>query len=126
MAYKGSMTAQVMIKCMKQLIKHARRKVFLILDNLRVYHSKLVKKWVTENADKIELFYLPGYSPELNPDEYFNCDFKAELNKRAPTRNEKQMTRNNHVCILCRNNQLKSNRILNIRTLHMPPNDFGC
>jgi transposase len=93
MAYKGSMTAQVMIRFMKQLITHAKRKVFLILDNLRVHHSKLVKEWVAGNADMIELFYLPSYSPELNPDEYFNCDLKAELNKRAPTRNEKQMTR---------------------------------
>jgi len=79
MAYKGTMSAQVMIKFMKQLIKQTQRKAFLILDNLRVHHSKLVKKWVAENADKIALFYWPSYSPELNPDEYLNCDLKAEL-----------------------------------------------
>jgi transposase len=91
MAYKGSMTAQVMIKFLKRLVKQADRKVFLILDNLRVHHSKLVREWVADNPDKIALFYLPSYSPELNPDEYFNCDLKAELHKGAPVKTEKDL-----------------------------------
>jgi len=47
------------------LIKNAGKKVFLILDNLRVHHSKLVKAWVADRKDQIELFYLPSYSPQL-------------------------------------------------------------
>ena len=55
-----------LIEFLAALIKDAGRKVFLILDNLRVHHSKPVKAWVAERQDKIELFYLPSYSPELN------------------------------------------------------------
>ncbi|AOE86167.1 transposase [Pseudomonas sp. TCU-HL1] len=45
------------------------RKVFLILDNLRVHHSRKVSAWVAERKAHIELFFLPAYAPELNPDE---------------------------------------------------------
>ena len=45
------------------LIKDTGKKVFLILDNLRVHHSKAVKAWVTEHTDRIELFYLAQLQP---------------------------------------------------------------
>ena len=57
-----------LIEFLEALIKDADKKVFLILDNLRVHHSKPVKKWAEEYKEKIELFYLPSYSPELNPE----------------------------------------------------------
>ena len=44
-------------------------KVFLILDDLRVHHSKKVQEWVEKHKEKIEVFYLPSYAPEYNPDE---------------------------------------------------------
>jgi transposase len=52
-----------------QGIKHWSncQKVFLILDNLRVHHSQPVKALLAGRTDKIEVFYLPSYSPELNP-----------------------------------------------------------
>lgn len=66
-----------LIEFLVALIKDAGRKVFLmILDKLRVHHSKPVKAWVAERQDKIELFYLPSYSPELNPEERLNADLK--------------------------------------------------
>ena len=46
------------------------KKIYLIVDNLRVHHAKLVKEWEEENSKYIKLFYLPAYSPEFNPDEY--------------------------------------------------------
>jgi len=58
------------------LIKDAKRKVLLILDNLKVHHSYIVKDWLKEHCEEIKIFYLPAYSPELNPDEYLNCDLK--------------------------------------------------
>jgi hypothetical protein len=61
--------ADKLIEFLAALIKEAERKIFLILDNLRVHHSKPVKAWAVEHQDKIELFYLPSYSPELNPEE---------------------------------------------------------
>ena len=86
MVYGTNFTSQVFIRFMKQLIKGTKKKVYLILDNLRVHHSKPVKKWVKENSDSIELFFLPSYSPELNPDEYLNCDLKAKIKADKPTR----------------------------------------
>jgi transposase len=56
--------------------------VYLILDNLKVHHSKPVKKWLAEHRDEIEVFYLPSYSPELNPNEMANADLKQAVTKR--------------------------------------------
>ena len=48
--------------------------VFLVMDNLKVHHCKPVKEWLEKNKERIEVFYLPSYSPELNPDERLNAD----------------------------------------------------
>ncbi len=79
------------IEFLKTLIKDARRKVFLILDNLRVHHSKLVKKWAEEHKEKIELFYLPSYSPELNPEERLNADLKHAISTKVSARTKAKL-----------------------------------
>ena len=58
MTYEGTMNAQTMITFLKRLIKDSGRKVFLILDNLRVHHSKLIKGWLEEHSEQIELFFF--------------------------------------------------------------------
>lgn len=88
MIYKETMSAQLFIQFMKQLVKGAARKIFLILDSLRVHHAKPVKEWVAKHCKAIELFYLPPYSPELNPDEYLNGDLKAGAHLRPPSRSQ--------------------------------------
>jgi transposase len=80
-----------LIEFLEALIKDAVKKVFLILDNLRVHHSKPVKKWVGEHKDKIELFYLPSYSPELNPEERLNADLKHTLYTKVPVRTKAKL-----------------------------------
>lgn len=77
MLYEKSFTADVFIKFLKRLIHSSAHKVFLIVDNLPVHHSKIVKEWVKQNSKSIEIFYLPAYSPELNPDELLNQDVKT-------------------------------------------------
>jgi len=62
-----------LIDFLKALVKDTDRKVFLILDNLRVHHSKQVKAWVKDHKKQMEVFYLPSYSPELNPYERLNA-----------------------------------------------------
>ncbi len=59
MTYEENMNAKVLIKFMRGLIKDSSKKVFLILDNLRVHHAKVVKTWLSEHNDKIEVFHLP-------------------------------------------------------------------
>lgn len=93
MLYRETMTSKVLIKFMSRLIKDADRKVFLILDNLRVHHSKDVKSWLEEKRELIEVFYLPAYSPELNPDEYLNWDLKGHIRSGLLARSEKELTR---------------------------------
>jgi transposase len=67
--------------CQKVIDSNKGKKVYLIVDNLRVHHAKAVKAWEKENSKYIKLFYLPPYSPEFNPDEYLNQDYKRNANK---------------------------------------------
>lgn len=94
--------AEKLIEFLQALIKDADKKVFLILDNLRVHHSKLVKAWVAERNAQIELFYLPSYSPQLNPEERLNADLKQEMGKRVPVRTKGKLREaaNEHMTML--------------------------
>jgi transposase len=91
--FDGALNSDILIDFMRRLIKGASKKVFLILDNLRVHHSKPVKAWLTNHADAIEVFYLPSYSPELNPDEMANADIKQAVTKQAPARTKLQLVK---------------------------------
>jgi transposase len=93
MLYGETMTSKVLIKFMSRLIKDTPTKVFLILDNLRVHHSKIVQAWLEENNEHIEVFYLPAYSPEINPDEYLNADLKQRIRSGLPARSEKDLVK---------------------------------
>ena len=62
-----------------------------ICDNLPVHHSKPVKAWLAEHLKEIELFCLPSYSPEHNPDEYLNRDLKQSVASKPPARNNNQL-----------------------------------
>jgi len=55
-----------------------------------VHRSAAVRDWLQANARRIRMFFLPGYSPELNPDEYLNNDVKTNAvgRKRAATKPE--------------------------------------
>ncbi|MCB1887158.1 MAG: transposase, partial [Rhodocyclaceae bacterium] len=77
--FDGALDTDRFIAFMTDLVKDADRKVFLIADNLRVHHANLVKEWLAKHRDEIEVFYLPFYSPELNPDEYLNRDLKTAI-----------------------------------------------
>lgn len=105
MIYSENMNSDRLILFLKQLIKDSPRKLFLILDNLRVHHSKIVKEWVEENKHKIELFFLPAYSPEKNPDEYLNCDLKQGLSNKPAPKNQEKLKENleNHMNMLIEN-----------------------
>ena len=80
--------------CEKVIESNNGKKVFLIVDNLRVHHAKLVKAWEEEHKDQIKLFYLPAYSPDYNPDEYLNQDYKQSANKYEIPTTQKQLRTN--------------------------------
>jgi len=83
--------AEKLIEFLAALIKDTGKKVFLSMDNLRAHHSKIVKAWVAERKDLIELFYLPSYSPQLNSEERLNADLKQAMAKRVPVRSKAKL-----------------------------------
>jgi transposase len=91
MIIDDAFNADRLIEFLAALIKDSRKKVFLILDNLRVHHSKVVKEWVAKRSKRIELFYLPSYSPELNPEERLNADLKQTMGSKVPARTKAKL-----------------------------------
>jgi transposase len=92
MTYEGKMNQQLFIVFLKRLIKSSTKKIFLIVDNLSVHHGKqFLEPWLEAHKNEIELFYLPTYSPELNPDEYFNGTLKRTLEQKGDSSNLKQL-----------------------------------
>ncbi|MCL2591387.1 MAG: IS630 family transposase [Betaproteobacteria bacterium] len=69
---EGAMNRELLIEFMQALIEDSGQKVFLLLDNLKVHQSFKVKDWLNENKERIEVFYLPPYSLETNPDKYLS------------------------------------------------------
>lgn len=94
MLYKDNMNSDKLIDFMRRLVHDSAKKVFLILDNLRVHHSKKVRAWLEKHKDEIEVFYLPPYAPEYNPDELLNSDLKRGISKRPSPRSEKELEHN--------------------------------
>lgn len=88
MVFQQRFTTEVMITFLKRLVRHNKRPVYLIIDGHPVHRSKKVSEWVAKQHGNIKLFYLPGYSPELNPDEYLNQDVKSNAVRRPRTRQE--------------------------------------
>lgn len=72
--HKESINSDKLIDFMRRLIHDSDKKVFLVLDNLKAHHSKKVSEWIEKHKDEIEIFFLPPYAPEYNPDEYLNSD----------------------------------------------------
>jgi transposase len=70
--YDETMTAALFISFLEKLLRETTRKVFLIADRLKAHQAQEVEDWVTAHGDRIELFWLPKYAPELNADEYLN------------------------------------------------------
>ena len=93
MVVDGAVNAPTLIRFLARLIREARRKVFLILDRLRVHRARLVRDWLAEHSSKIEVHYLPSCSPDLNPDEGVNADLKQAVPRKAPARSKPQLKR---------------------------------
>jgi len=91
MVFKKGFSASVFVRFLRRLVKQANRKVFLIADRHPVHRSRKVRQWLEQNAALMRLFFLPGYSPELNPDEMVNQDVKSNAVGRKRPRNQAQL-----------------------------------
>ncbi len=91
MILDGRFNGEVFITFLKQMIKYSRQKIFFITDGHPAHKTKKLNEWLSENKAKIEVFFLPPYSPELNPQEYVNQDVKTNvIGKKRPI-NKAQM-----------------------------------
>ena len=70
MVYAEAMNSALFIDYLEYLIDDIEGKIFLITDRARYHTSIETTEWVTRHKDRIELFFLPPYSPDLNPDEW--------------------------------------------------------
>ena len=86
MVLDGAVNAAALIRFLQRLIRDVRRKVFLVLDRLQVHRAGQIRDWLAAHRTKIEVFYLPAYSPELNPDEGLNADLKQAVTRKPPAR----------------------------------------
>ena len=93
MLYEGALDVERFLAFLRRLVKDARQKVFLIVDNLKVHHAKKVAAWVASHSHEIALFYLPAYAPEHNPDEYLNNDLKQELRQKPQPAAKEELTK---------------------------------
>lgn len=93
MIFTKKFNADMFIVFLSRLTKQLHGKIFLIVDHHRVHESQKVTKWVERNHKKIELFFLPAYSPELNPDELLNQDVKANAVNRTNILTSQDLTK---------------------------------
>lgn len=95
MFFDNSINADIFKLFCEKLIKGKDCPVYLIVDNLRVHHAKVLSPWFDEQKalNKLLIFYLPSYSPELNPDEYLNRDIKAHLAEKSIPKSKKALKR---------------------------------
>lgn len=93
MIYPGALRPAILLRFLQRLTRDQTRRIFLILDNLRVHKARVVTDWVARHATQIQLFFLPPYSPELNPDEYLNGDLKQGVHTGIPPRDAAELKR---------------------------------
>jgi transposase len=84
MTYTGRFNQAVLLRFFQRLIRQAERKVLVILDGHPVHRGQQVAAWVAAHRRQIEVCFLPGYSPELNPDELLNQDTKQVTGRQRP------------------------------------------
>lgn len=97
MLYAGKLDSLIFITFLKRLIGQRKRKLILIVDRHPVHHAHTVQQWLFEHQTKLELVFLPSYSPQLNPVEYLNGDVKQGVHSKAPSRNFQHL----HHRVLC-------------------------
>ena len=94
MIIDGRFNSDVFEVFLKQMIKYGRQKIYFVTDGHPAHKTKKLNEWLSKNKNRIDVFFLPPYSPELNPQEYVNQDVKTNvIGKKRPI-NKAQMREN--------------------------------
>jgi transposase len=96
MVFKEEFNAKVFLKFLRRLLRTVQGRVYLIVDRHSAHKSREAKRWLEAHADRIRMFFLPGYSPQLNPDEFLNNDVKSNAVGRRRPGNRQEMTDDVH------------------------------
>ena len=94
MIIKGRFNGEVFLEFLQRMIRYAKQKIFFVTDGHSAHKTKKLQEWLADNTEKIEVFLLPPYSPELNPQEYVNQDLKTNVIGKKRPANRKQMQNN--------------------------------
>lgn len=85
---------EVFIDFLKRMIRYSKEKIFFVTDGHPAHKTKKLKAWLAENTNRIEVFFIPPYSPELNAQEYLNQDVKTNIIGKKRPINKAQMRTN--------------------------------
>lgn len=94
MVFTKRFTADVFISFLRRLVTSVGQKIYLIVDNHSVHRCGKVSRWLEKHKEQIAIFYLPPYSPELNPDELLNNDIKSNASKSSRPKNKNELVLN--------------------------------
>ena len=94
MIIDGRFNSEVFETFLRQMIKYSRQKIYFVTDGHPAHKTKKLNEWLSANTNKIEVFFLPPYSPELNPQEYVNQDVKTNIIGKKRPINKTQMRTN--------------------------------
>ena len=91
MVFRERFTPKVFLRFLRRLLRQTGRKVYLIVDSHPAHKSGCVKQWLRSRQEALRIFFLPVYSPELNPDELLNQDVKTNAIGRLRPYNLREM-----------------------------------
>ncbi len=94
MVFRRRVRAEVFIEFLRRPVRQVPRYIFLIIDRHPVHAAVKVRKWLQRNEKCIQVFYLPSYTPDFNPDEKLNQDVKSNAVDRRRPHDQNQLMRN--------------------------------
>jgi transposase len=89
--YTGRFNAELFITKLKAFMRHRRRPVFLVLDGHPAHRAKIVAAYVQSLEGRLELHFLPGYAPDLNPDEFVWNHLRQNGVTKTPLKQNEQL-----------------------------------
>jgi transposase len=84
--YQGGLTAELFVRLLRKMMRNRVKPVHLVVDGLPAHKTRLVKDYVQSTEGRLTLHFLPGYAPELNPDELVWSHMKRTGVARTPLR----------------------------------------
>ena len=94
MVFRGSFNGKLFLCFLRRLLRQIPGSIILIVDSLPAHKGKVIQQWLEKNSQRIQMFFLPAYSPELNPDEMLNQDVKTNAVGRKRPSSQKEMIKN--------------------------------